>query len=115
MRLLSELIIEQEQNERKYLAQIVKLSHVREVMNLLCEWIDDFHWFVDCNTVVERYIGANTNIQSYFTVKYDAFNGYQIDVNVCRKGCSHHTFDDYTGIIEDDAAKIYEIIMKELI
>lgn len=112
MYFLSELIAKQEQN---WIKQIIKLSHVREVMKLLCEWFDDFHWFVDCNSTIERYIGTNANMQSYFIVRYDAINGYQIDINVCRKQCRHYTFEDYTGVVEDDAAKIYEMITKELI
>ena len=107
------LIAKQEQNERAQLEQIVRLSHVQEVMELLCEWFDDFHWFVDCNRVVKRYIGANTNMQSYFIVRYDAINGYEIGVNICKKS-TWHKYQNYTGVVEDDAAKIYEIVMKEL-
>ena len=107
------LIAKQKQNERAQLEQIAKLSHVQEVMELLREWFDDFHWFVDCNRVVKRYIGANTNIQSYFIVRYDAINGYEIGVNICKKS-TWHKYQNYTGVVEDDAAKIYEIVMKEL-
>lgn len=117
MDLLSELIAQQDEKERKWLEQITKLAHVREVMGLLCKRFDDFRWFVDVNNKPYLlFVGCGKTLisKSNICVRYSAVKGYQIEVNIGNIKYSYHIFDDYTGVAEDDAAKICEIIMKEL-
>lgn len=39
----------------------------------------------------------------------------QMDIDICRKNHKQYAYSNYTGIPKDDAAKIYEMVIKELV
>ena len=110
---IADILAEKEELEQKYLEKIVKLSHADQVLGLLGQWLYDFEYFPDWydfyRAVYDRYEDGAT-----VEVVYGAAYGYRIRIDKDRKEIFACDYDDYTGNATDDAAKIYEIVMKEL-
>ena len=110
---VADILAEKEELEQKYLEKIVKLSHADQVIELLGQWLYDFEYFPDC---YDSYRGAYDRYEDGVAVEvvYGAAYGYRIHIDKDRKAIFSCDYDDYTGDATDDAAKIYEIVMKEL-
>lgn len=110
---IADILAEKEMMEQKYLEKIVKLSHADQVIELLGQWLHDFSYLPDIfdpyHGVYDRFVdGVEVGIT------YGAAYGYRIHIDKGGKEVFSCDYDDYTGVVEDDAAKIYEMITKEL-
>lgn len=117
MSLFLDMFKEQMDIEYKYRAQIIKLAHAQEVMELLCERFENFHWFRTNTLTNDVLIGSGkspTDKYFFFNITFNPSIGYEIDIDICRKNRKQRVYSSYTGIPKDDAAKIYEMTMKEL-
>lgn len=109
---------EQMDIERKYREQIIKLAHAQEVMELLCERFENFHWFRTNTLTNDVLIGSgksSTDKYFFFNITFNPNIGYEIDIDICRKNRKQYAYSNYTGIPKNDAAKIYEMVIKELV
>lgn len=111
---IADILAEKEELEQKYLEKIVKLSHADQVLELLGQWLYDFEYFPDC---YDSYHGVYDRYEDGTTVEvvYGAAYGYRIHVDKDKKEIFAYDYDDYTGDATDDAAKIYEMVMKALV
>lgn len=111
---IADILAEKEELEQKYLEKIVKLSHADQVIETLGEWLHDFTYLPDFfdpyHGVYDRFADSWIEVG----IIYGAAYGYHIRIDKDRKEIFACDYDDYTGVIEDDVAKIYEMIMKEL-
>lgn len=109
---IADILAEKEELEQKYLEKIVKLSHADQVIELLSQWLHDFTYLPD---FFDPYHGVYVYDRFEVGITYGAAYGYRIRIDKDRKEIFACDYDDYTGDATDDAAKIYEIVMKELI
>lgn len=100
--------------EQQYLKKIAELSHADQVIELLGDgWLDGFKYIPD---TFDKYHGTyefvedNNNIT--VQVNYGAAYGYHIVINQNMIEIFACDYLDYTGVVEDDAAKIYDDIMR---
>ena len=110
---IADILAEKEELEQKYLEKIVKLSHADQVLETLGEWFHDFIYLPD---FFDPYRGVYDRFADGIEVgvTYGAVYGYRIHIDKDRKEIFACDYDDYTGNATDDAAKIYKIVMKEL-
>ena len=110
---IADILAEKEELEQKYLEKIVKLSHADQVLETLGEWFHDFIYLPD---FFDPYRGVYDRFADGIEVgvTYGAAYGYRIRIDKDRKEIFACDYDDYTGNATDDAAKIYKIVMKEL-
>ena len=110
---IADILAEKEMMEQKYLEKIVKLSHADQVIELLGQWLHDFTYLPD---FFDPYHGVYDCFADGVEVEitYGAAYGYRIHIDKGGKEAFSCDYDDYTGVVEDDAAKIYEMITKEL-
>lgn len=110
---IADILAEKEELEQKYLEKIVKLSHADQVIETLGEWLHDFTYLPD---FFDPYHGVYDRFADGVEVGiiYGAAYGYRIHIDKGRKEIFSCDYVDYTGDAADDAAKIYEMITKEL-
>lgn len=110
---IADILSEKTEMEQKYLEKIVKLSHADEVIDLLARWFHDFTYFPG---FFDPYHGIYDRFADDVEVEitYGAAYGYRIHIDKDRKEIFACEYDDYSGSAADDAAKIYEIVIKEL-
>lgn len=110
---IADILAEKEELEQKYLKKIVELSHADQVIEMLGEWLNDFDYlpaaYDPYHAIYDRF-----KDRVMIEIIYGATYGYRIRIDKDRKEIFTCDYDDYTGDATDDAAKIYEIIMKEL-
>lgn len=110
---IADILAEKTEMEQKHLEKIVKLSHADEVIGLIGQWLHDFTYFPD---FFDPYHGVYDCFADDVEVEitYGAAYGYRIHIDKNRKEIFACEYDNYSGNAVDDAAKIYEMITKEL-
>lgn len=110
---IADILAEKADMEQKYLKQIVKLSHADSVLLTLGDW---FHRLGEWDILegFSPYDMSMYHSDIIISIVYGAAYGYDISIRKGTKLIYQLRYDTYTGIIEDDAAKIYETITKEL-
>ena len=110
---IADILAEKEELEQKYLEKIVKLSHANQVVEMLGEWLSDFDYLPAAH---DPYHAIYDCFKDKVTIEiiYGAAYGYYIRIDKDRKEIFSCDYVGYTGDAIDDAAKIYEIVMKEL-
>lgn len=111
---IADILAEKEELEQKYLEKIVKLSHADQVLELLGRQLYDFTYF---SGFFDPYHGVYDRFVDEVEVEitYGAAYGYRIHITKDRKEIFAYDYDDYTGDVINDAAKICEMITKALI
>lgn len=110
---IADILAKKEELEQKYLEKIVELSHADQVLELLGQWLNDFDYLP---AAYDPYHAIYDRFSDRIMVEiiYGAAYGYRIRVDKNMKEIFSCDYVDYTGDATDDAAKIYEIITKEL-
>ena len=110
---IADILAEKEELEQKYLEKIVELSHADQVIEMLGEWLNDFDYLP---AAYDPYHAIYDRFKDRIMVEiiYGAAYGYRIRIDKDRKEIFSCDYVDYTGNAINDAAKIYGIIMKEL-
>lgn len=110
---IADILAKKEELEQKYLEKIVELSHADQVLELLGQWFDDFDYLP---AAYDPYHAIYDRFSDRIMVEiiYGAAYGYYVRIDKDRKEIFSCDYVGYTGDATDDAAKIYEIIMKEL-
>lgn len=110
---IADILVKKEKLEQKYLEKIVELSHADQVIETLGEWFNDFDYlpaaYDPYHAIYDRF-----KDRVMIEIIYGATYGYRIRIDKDRKEVFACDYDDYTGDATNDAAKIYEIVMKEL-
>lgn len=110
---IADILAEKEELEQTYLEKIVKLSHADQVIETLGEWFNDFDYlpaaYDPYHAIYDRF-----SDRVMIEIIYGAAYGYRIRIDKDRKEIFSCDYVDYTGDATDDAAKIYEIVTKEL-
>lgn len=110
---IADILAEKEELEQRYLEKIVELSHADQVLEILGEWLNDFDYlpaaYDSYHVIYDRF-----KDRVMIEIIYGATYGYRIRIDKDRKEIFSCDYVDYTGNAINDAAKIYEIIIKEL-
>lgn len=107
---LSDMLIKSHEREASLRVMVKKLSHCKEVLDLVAEWMSDWDPVVDDvedETEPRLSLYSLNGVTIY--VQYTVSVGYNIRF-VRQEESVHVAYKNYSGIIDKDAAYLYTFL-----